>query len=305
MSVVLSMSEVGGVGEPSVVAVTGLRQARERAGLQVAVLAEQLKVPVQRLEALEAGRYEDLPDLTFARALASSVCRVLKIDPTPVLAALPSSEAVRLGEHLGSLNAPMPSKPRTPFGSSSGSGGSPRSIAPWLAVGVLLVAGAMWWWLPQVAPTEAVPVDAESPAMGSVATADASIGNVTATVIASTEVVDPVVTSGTAEAVSVSSAVPSLPREATPASVAAVEPSAAVHVLHIQALQPSWVQVIGSSGKVWLQRGLQAGEVVQFQEDAPFSVVVGNAGGTAIQWRGLPFDMLPQTRNNVARFELK
>ncbi|MBU7575138.1 MAG: helix-turn-helix domain-containing protein, partial [Hydrogenophaga sp.] len=56
-----------------------LRAAREAAGLHIAALAAALKVPVKKLEALEAGRYSELPDLTFARALASSACRHLKV----------------------------------------------------------------------------------------------------------------------------------------------------------------------------------------------------------------------------------
>ena len=50
-----------------------LRKAREATGLHVAALAVSLKVPVSKLEALEAGRIDLLPDLTFARALAASV----------------------------------------------------------------------------------------------------------------------------------------------------------------------------------------------------------------------------------------
>ncbi len=66
-----------------------LRLARERAGVHVAALAVALKVPVRQLEALEQDRLDLLPDHTFARALAASVCRHLKADPTPILAALP------------------------------------------------------------------------------------------------------------------------------------------------------------------------------------------------------------------------
>ena len=66
-----------------------LREAREAQGLHVAALAVALKVPVKKLEALEADRLEELPDAVFVRALASSVCRALKIDPAPILEKLP------------------------------------------------------------------------------------------------------------------------------------------------------------------------------------------------------------------------
>ena len=75
-----------------------LREAREAAGLHIAAMAAALKVPVRKLEALEAGRYDELPDLTFARALASSACRQLKIDPAPVLEQIPQNPAPALGD---------------------------------------------------------------------------------------------------------------------------------------------------------------------------------------------------------------
>lgn len=70
----------GDVAAPQVTAGELLRQAREAAGLHVAALAVSMKVPVKKLEALEADRLDLLPDAVFVRALASSVCRTLKID---------------------------------------------------------------------------------------------------------------------------------------------------------------------------------------------------------------------------------
>ena len=66
-----------------------LRAAREKRGLHIAALAASIKVSPRKLEALETDRYDELPDLTFTRALAQTVCRALKIDAEPVLAKLP------------------------------------------------------------------------------------------------------------------------------------------------------------------------------------------------------------------------
>ena len=79
-----------------VTAGTLLRRAREATGLHVAALAVSLKVPVRKLEALEEDRWDLLTDAVFVRALASSVCRTLKIDPQPVLERLPQPTAPRL-----------------------------------------------------------------------------------------------------------------------------------------------------------------------------------------------------------------
>ena len=84
----------------SVTAGALLRDAREAAGLHIAALAVALKVPVAKLEALEADNFSALPDMVFVRALASSVCRTLKIDPQAVLALLPQGEGPEQLEDL-------------------------------------------------------------------------------------------------------------------------------------------------------------------------------------------------------------
>src|SRR3954468_4559735 len=103
------MSEVDAVapaaGGPSAGAL--LREGREAAGLHVSTLAANLKVPVRKLEALEEDRYEELPDAVFARALASSVCRTLKVDPAPVLERLPQPPQPTLGSLGASINTPF------------------------------------------------------------------------------------------------------------------------------------------------------------------------------------------------------
>ena len=62
-----------------------LREAREKQGLHIAALAAAIKVAPKKLELLESDRFDALPDATFTRALAQTVCRALKIDPAPVL----------------------------------------------------------------------------------------------------------------------------------------------------------------------------------------------------------------------------
>ena len=72
-----------------------LRQAREAAGMHVLTLAETLKVPAAKLEALEADDWQALPDKVFTRSLALGVCKALHIDAAPVLALLPKSDAAQ------------------------------------------------------------------------------------------------------------------------------------------------------------------------------------------------------------------
>lgn len=105
MSVGRSMSEV--VEATGVTAGGLLREARQASGMHIAALAVALKVPVSKLEALEADNYGALPDTVFVRALASSMCRTLKLDPAPILALLPQSQSPRLATDSAGLNAPV------------------------------------------------------------------------------------------------------------------------------------------------------------------------------------------------------
>lgn len=114
-----------------------LRQAREQAGVHVAALAVALKVPVRQLEALEQGRLELLPDHTFARALAGSVCRQLKVDPAPILAALPQGAPRAVNVNVG-INEP--------FRNSSPVGATPwreRLTRPPVLAAIVLLLGAL------------------------------------------------------------------------------------------------------------------------------------------------------------------
>ena len=88
-----------------------LRAARQQQGLHIAALAASIKVTPAKLEALESGRYHELPDTTFARALAKTVCRVLKIDPEPVLAQMPGAPDTGLARVDGGLNTPFRERP--------------------------------------------------------------------------------------------------------------------------------------------------------------------------------------------------
>lgn len=145
---------------------TLLRQAREAAGLHAAALAGALKVPVNKLEALEADRYDLLPDLTFARALALSVCRTLKIDPQPVLERLPHTRGPRLVTDDQGINAPF---------RAAGDGPAPvwreqlsRPVV--LAVVALLLAALVLIFLPVARRDEA-----PQPVAGTGTPADANV----------------------------------------------------------------------------------------------------------------------------------
>lgn len=120
-----------------------LRQYRETAGLHIVALSSALKVARAKLEALEADRLDDLPDVVFARALAMSCCRYLGKDPEPVLALMPGHAAQptpSLRQHLPAQND---NTPRPRFTPSRGPFGSPAvpSWVIWAFVLMVIVVG--------------------------------------------------------------------------------------------------------------------------------------------------------------------
>ncbi|MEG2629240.1 MAG: helix-turn-helix domain-containing protein, partial [Comamonas sp.] len=124
-----------------------LRSAREAAGLHVAALAGALKVPVHKLEALEADNYAAFPDTVFMRALASSICRSLGMDAQPVLDQLPRNAPQGLNPQRTHLNAPIKERAGKSGGgmTAGNSGVSTKAVA---AVAVLLIGAAAVYFLP-------------------------------------------------------------------------------------------------------------------------------------------------------------
>lgn len=288
-----------------------LKAAREREGLHLSVLAATIKVTPAKLQALEQDRYDELPNATFTRALAQSVCRSLKIDPRPVLALLPQVDAPPLEAAVGKINAPF----RERGGRGEGMGLSRVSKPMFWAGGVLLLAAVIVGVLPSSLLERArAPGAASSPAIGTADEADAAAAASSAAVpetgIAATAHVS--TAASAASAASAVSPAAATRIEATPAGApaagaasAAVLPAAAPGLLSVRSSAPSWVEVVDAEERVLLSRVLEAGETVQLDGRPPLRVRIGNAEATALFLRGQPVDLAPHTRVNVARLELR
>lgn len=279
-----------------------LRQAREAAGLQIASLAAMLKVPVERLQALEAGRYQELPNLTFARALASSVCRVLKIDPAPVLQGLPHGGEVKLGTDRPIQASSFDSHRRGLFRLPGGLHlGSPLV----LSLLVLVLAVALWWWLPQREAEPAADVDTAAQ-VGEAPLESVVVEPPLPAVADSPAVVTPAAEPDPAAPTAVVPApAASAPVAAIPAAAAAAQPAVGQPLLQLRARSATWIQLKDGAGKELQQRTLQPGQTLDYDGAAPLQVVLGRASGVEVIVRGQVFDTSAYAPNKVARFEVK
>lgn len=305
MSEVPLMNEASGVtlndGSPAVTAGYLLRSAREAAGLHIVAVAAALKVPVRKLEALEANRWEDLTDTIFVRALAGSVARHLKIDPAPILAALPVGKmaAIDVPDNLG----------KAPNG---GSAFKADAGVPWMVwfVPILVVAAATLYWLPDamLQPFRdfgAAQTNSPTPASERSGGLPGSETPVVQPSQVAVEELKPVVPHLAPEKVDqVASAQTGEVAAASATNVA--QPFTGTNpLLVITATADTWVEVVGQDGKLRVQRLLKQGESISFDDSPAFSVVLGNASGAQVLSKGVAFDLTPVVKNNIARFEVK
>lgn len=289
-----------------------LREAREAHGLHIEMVAAALKVPPQKLLALEADDIASLPDPVFARALASSVCRALRIDPAPVLAKLPSTQRVSLAESDRTLKTNISSGTPRWSGSSSRSSGLPSRALLTVVVLLLIGAGALFWLPQSVFDQVGASVSRLTARSGSDAGSSNEASANGATSSGGTGIV--------AEAVPAQAVAPSGPVGQTPPAVGApiaMTPAAAASApaapadgssqqLVFVAREECWVTVTEAGGKQLLRRSLKAGETLGLSGTLPLSVVVGRASSVDVQVRGQPYDLKPVTKNGgVARFEVK
>jgi cytoskeleton protein RodZ len=265
-----------------------LRQAREAAGLHIGALAVALKVPVRKIEALENDRVDDLPDAVFARALAGSVCRHLKVDPKPVLAALPRSKQSFLPEVEPSLDT-MRFAGHSYTAGLAGMGllKSPVLLA---SVGLVLAALAVYWL-----PTS----ESISPGLAKSMLQDKPVAEVPVFMPAPTASAAASVVSGAAVSEGAATAV------ALPAASASAASPEADGLLQFSASGTTWVEVLDGQAGVLLRKTLQIGETVGVNGTLPMHVTIGRADATLVKVRGSAFDISKMSRDNVARFEVK
>ena len=301
-----------------------LKAAREAQGLHIAALAVSLKVPVKKLELLEADRLDELPDAVFVRALASSMCRTLKVDAMPILDKLPQTNKPRLSHAEQSINAPF----RMPTDGPAPSMLTSLSRPAVLGVMALLLAALVLIFLPDVQQktgeaanaalsglkSSAVMAGVGSDSNGSgtamgagsvltndggVRPANAGVGDSQTTVALS------------ANAVGSVNATASTPTVASPTLVISsslggnIATAAVDGVVVFRAKGETWVEVIDANNKVTLRRLLLAGEVAGANGASPLRVTVGRADQTTVIVRGKLFDGESLVRDNVLRFEVK
>ena len=268
-----------------------LRRARVAQGLSVAEVANSLKLNPRQIEALESGRFDQLPGYAFTRGFLRNYARLLKVDAAPLLAGLQapgSSDAMELSP----ASNPQGDMPQV------GRGRFRRSVIPGVlaALGLFGIVVAGWYYdaqrkkpadeliasLPAPAELQTPQVEPVPPAVSAAAPAQPADSQPVA-VLPSPVVVAP---------------------EAAPASVEAPKPETGRDRLVFQFEQDAWVEVKDKSGKIVFSQLGKAGSRQEVQAAAPMSLVVGNARYVKLERNGSPVDLRASTKVPVARIKL-
>lgn len=259
-----------------------LLRARQSSGLHITELASSLKVSVEKIEALESDNFSFFSDVVFMRALAASVCRNLGIDSTSVLELMPNVVKTPLPLDQQGVNTSFYFKSRKKY-----------SIYFLISISFFLIF--LIFIVLNKKNSESFPLNY-------------SLDNFEKYLyrIGSKKIADPI---SSEEKSNINQSDLIIYQEfqnntENSSFISDLEKVRPESIL-FKARGSSWIQVKNIDGTVVLQRTLTPGELIEISENFPLSVIIGRADVTDVLVRGLPFDLLSLSKDNVARFEVK
>jgi len=287
-----------------------LRAAREAAGLSLDAVAQQLKLAPRQVTAIESDDFAQLPGRTFVRGFVRNYARLLKLDADAVLAALPGG-----GDGAGlaapTLHATAPSIGELPVSQTSRPAWAKWAIP--LTLVAIVAAGAAYEMLRTAAPPRTpAPATAEprEPVIGpkapEPAPPPAAVAPTQTSVPPAAPAALPAPASGPAPGAAAAPP-PGATTTALPNPVASVPAAAAPgdRELVLAYRDHSWTEVRDRNGRVLLSAMMSPGARQVLSGPAPFELVIGNAGDVTLTLDGRAVDLVPHTRQSVARLTLQ
>lgn len=270
-----------------------LAEARQAHNLTPADVARQLKFSVWQVDALEAGRYHQLPGAIFVRGFIRNYARLVKLDAGELLLAagdtLPQPAARR--EAPPSRDIPFPSQeaPRWPLYAAAAIG----------IVGALAIY-EFYWNEPEAKVAQPAAVASTFKAAPE-NTASAS----TPAPISGTE-------APAAQEPAAAAAV-AAPREHASTTPAVTEPQwdaerslrQGERQVRLDFRDESWVEIRDRNERVIFSQLNRPGTQQLVHGLPPFSIVVGNAQGVRLTYDDRPVDLALHTKIDVARLILQ
>ena len=317
-----------------------LAAQREAMGWSVEQVAEQLKLAVRQVVAIEAGDYASLPSPAVTRGFVRAYAKILKLDAAPLVA------MIKMDEPAPVESGPAARRERpTSFSHSRFPTHGKRSSLPlgWIAGAVVVVAaGAAAWNFGLIslpggdAPANGeaivtVPADnAGAGAAGNDATlnpsvplisvpapGDANGGAAPAAGAPATPAAGTPTGQGPAAAAPGANPQAAAPSGAAPgtapgsapttAATATAAPAAAAgaNTLVLNVREDSWIEVRPQGGKALISRLVKAGSTETVEVPGAATLVVGNPKGVSATLRGAAVELPQLPGRTISRVTLK
>ena len=283
-----------------------LINARNAASLNQTDIAEQINLPKQIIQSLEADDYSSLPETTYIRGYLRNYARVVGIN----------------GEGLVKLYVDQYySEPVVEKSRKSKQSYDPAILWSTAAVLTILVGLVVTWWFDtnqisdpsqqlaenQITTENVLPEDNASNQESSrqsvlsdevipenVNSSITSVANETPVTESENTQIQEVVSSDDQEAMAEASRNPTL-----------LTSLDGIQVLTITYTEESWTEISDSDANTLMQGLIEPGVVRNLSGKPPFEIFLGNSPGVIIEVNGLYFDHSKYSRNNrTARFQV-
>jgi len=291
-----------------------LAAQREAMGWTVEQVAEQLKLAVRQVVAIEAGDYAALPSPAVTRGFVRAYAKILRLDPAPLVAMCPAdnppSEDVG-GAVRGNRSTSRP----TSFSHSRYPTHGKRTSLPlaWIA-GVVVVAAAGFaaWHFGLVkmpgsetaATNDAVLTAPAETTTGAATQANDPVHNPTVPLISVPAPTDANATAGSNAAPATTAA--TTPAATPPAETPAAAPAAAgANTLVLNVREDSWIEVKPQGGKALISRLVRAGSTETIEVPGTATLVVGNPTAVTATLRGAAVALPPVPGKTISRVTIK
>jgi len=275
-----------------------LRSAREAKGLSISEVAETLKLGAGQVEALENHHWQALPGLTFIRGFVRNYGRLVGLDPEQLMQELNVTLDIKRPDLV------LPESTHVDMPEPAGRAQKRDYALPFLGLVLVILAALIYFLLPDDLGRLRSGVDSIMQSLQSVLKlsdppsppSPAAPAHGEQLVLPPGSTVNQVLAPDTAE--------PSV-EVPPPADTGPVGPSSSNAPVVLSFAQDSWVEVRDRNGNVLFSQIGLAGNDKAIDGTPPFSLVIGNAKGVKVAHRGVPVDLTPHLRGDVARLTLE
>lgn len=291
-----------------------LRTAREEKKLSREELASMLHLQLNIIDALENNRFDQLAAPTYTKGYIRSVSRHLDLD---------GDELIRLYE-TGSPSGTGPEiTPQVSRPAQFSSTDKPVKIMTYLISLGLVLLLLIWWQSEFIVDTasnmggsDTQSVDGPYPGGFDYTypivihpddpfyrAPSSESGSESAALQSADPVSDPPILNideGVESVMPAQSATDSSTR-----ATGSTPTNTSVPQLTVDVSEEAWIEIRDANDEKLYLNLAKPGEVIEIEGDLPLSVVIGNAEGVKITWKGEAFDLAPHSSAGVARFTLE